>query len=44
MRILFVHLLNNFTGSPRVLANFLEEYTGNGDEIHLLTSNTEGCQ
>ena len=43
MRILFVHLLNNFTGSPRVLANFLEEYTGNGDEIHLLTSNTEGC-
>lgn len=43
MRILFVHLLNNFTGSPRVLANFLEEHTGNGDEIHLLTSNTEGC-
>lgn len=43
MRILFVHLLNNFTGSPRVLANFLEEHTGNGDEIHLLTSNTDGC-
>lgn len=24
MKILFAHLLNNFTGSPRVLANILE--------------------
>lgn len=43
MKILFVHLLNNYTGSPRVLSNFLEEFNNSKYELHLLTSNTEGC-
>lgn len=44
MRILFVHLLNNFTGSPRVLSNFLLEFSNNkGNEIHIITSKTKGC-
>lgn len=44
MTILFVHLLNNFTGSPRVLANFLNEFaTDASNEIHLLTSKSDGC-
>lgn len=43
MKILFVHLLNNFTGSPKVLANFLEEYSKSSNEIFLLTSKTDGC-
>lgn len=43
MKILFVHLLNNFTGSPRVLATFLSEYAKTENEIHLLTSRTDGA-
>ncbi|GHV88927.1 hypothetical protein AGMMS50267_12870 [Spirochaetia bacterium] len=44
MRILFVHLLNNYTGSPQVLANILKELSLHKEfEISLLTSNTEGC-
>lgn len=43
MKILFVHLLNNYTGSPRVLATFLEEFSKDKNfECHLLTSDTEG--
>lgn len=42
MEILFVHLLNNYTGSPNVLANFLKEYSQNHENIHLLTSKTKG--
>ena len=43
MKILFVHLLNNFTGSPRVLANFLDEFAKDKkNEIHILTSKTDG--
>lgn len=44
MKILFVHLLNNFTGSPRVLANFLKEYSlDKSNDVHLLTSSSYGC-
>ena len=43
MDVLFVHLLNNYTGSPKVLANFLEEYSKSSNEISLLTSKTDGC-
>lgn len=43
MKILFVHLLNNYTGSPKVLANFLGEYSKSSNEISLLTSKTDGC-
>ena len=42
MEILFVHMLNNYTGSPNVLANFLKEYSQNKTDIHLLTSKTNG--
>lgn len=44
MKILFAHLLNNFTGSPRVLANILEGLIEDKYlDIHLLTSSTNGC-
>lgn len=43
MKILFVHLLNNYTGSPRVLSNFLMEYVKSHNETHLLTSKAQGC-
>lgn len=43
MKILFAHLLNNYTGSPRVLANELHLLNNNKDlEISLLTSKTDG--
>lgn len=43
MKILFVHLLNNYSGSPKVLSTELKLLTKNTDyEISLLTSNTEG--
>lgn len=43
MKILFVHLLNNYTGSPRVLANLLEFFSKDScNEIHLLTSDSKG--
>lgn len=42
MKVLFVHLLNNYTGSPQVLRNFLlsrdELY-----DVSILTSKTDGC-
>ena len=43
MKILFVHLLNNYSGSPKVLSTELKLLKKNTDyEISLLTSNTEG--
>lgn len=40
MKVLFVHLLNNYTGSPRVLSNFLSnDFSFNVD---ILTSKTDG--
>ena len=46
MRLLkqdYNYLLNNYTGSPKVLANFLGEYSKSSNEISLLTSKTDGC-
>ena len=44
MEILFVHLLNNYTGSPRVLANVLRGLIhDDGVHFHLLTSFSEGA-
>ena len=44
MEILFVHLLNNYTGSPRILSNILDAFSNRDDvRIHLLTSFSEGC-
>ena len=44
MNILFVHLLNNYSGSPQVLANILKELSlENYCNIYLLTSKTNGC-
>lgn len=43
MKILFVHLLNNYTGSPKVLGIVLKHFSGLKDyDCSLLTSNTEG--
>ncbi len=43
MKILFAHLLNNFTGSPKVLSVLLRELTkDSGLKISLLTSKTDG--
>ena len=42
-KILFVHLLNNYTGSPTVLSNLLRSINNKEKyNIGLLTSNTEG--
>lgn len=43
MKILFAHLLNNFTGSPKVLSVLLRELADdNNIKISLLTSKTDG--
>lgn len=41
-KILFFHLLNNFTGSPQVLRNTILLARDMGKEVHLYTSSTEG--
>jgi glycosyltransferase involved in cell wall biosynthesis len=44
LNILFVHLLNNYTGSPQVLATIVKELSVKEDyNISLLTSRQEGC-
>ena len=44
MKILFVHLLNNYSGSPQVLANILKELCLYKEyNIGLLTSKSDGC-
>ena len=43
IKILFVHLLNNYTGSPKVLSALLNDLCKNNNlEISLLTSKTDG--
>lgn len=43
MKILFAHLLNNYTGSPKVLSVLLRELVNDKNiEISLLTSKTDG--
>ena len=43
MKILFAHLLNNYTGSPKVLSVLLEGLAADGSmDISLLTSKTDG--
>lgn len=44
MKILFIHLLNNYTGSPKVLSQEIKLIQEKDEdyEISLLTSNTEG--
>lgn len=43
MKILFAHLLNNYTGSPKILAVLLNELCKNNNlEISVLTSKTDG--
>jgi glycosyltransferase involved in cell wall biosynthesis len=39
MRIIAVHLLNDFSGSPKVLMQALKTFTKNNIETHLFTSN-----
>ena len=44
MKILFAHLLNNYTGSPKVLSALLNDLCKNNNfEISLLTSKTDGA-
>ena len=44
MKILFTHLLNNYTGAPKVLETELKLLLQNKDyDISLLTSKTDGC-
>jgi glycosyltransferase involved in cell wall biosynthesis len=44
LNILFVHLLNNYSGSPQVLATILKELSVKKDyHVSLLTSMQEGC-
>lgn len=41
-RIVFFHLLNNYTGSPQILSSVISTAQDNGDEVKLYTSSTEG--
>lgn len=41
-RVVFFHLLNNYTGSPQVLSNVLEVAAKNDIDYKLYTSQTEG--
>ena len=41
-KIVFFHLLNNFTGSPQVLRNVIEVAKNNGQKVELFTSSGEG--
>lgn len=41
-KILFFHLLNNYTGSPQVLRNTIIVARDMGKEVHLYTSKSEG--
>lgn len=41
MKILFVHLLNNYTGSPRILRSIIEVCNKN-NKVSLITSKTDG--
>ena len=41
-KIVFFHLLNNFTGSPAVLVNVIQIAKDSGKEIHLYTSSGKG--
>lgn len=41
-KIIFFHLLNNFTGSPLVLRNVIEIARNNGFDVELYTSNSDG--
>jgi L-malate glycosyltransferase len=38
MRIFAFHLLNDFSGSPKVLAQLTEGWAANGQEVHVCTS------
>ena len=38
-RIFVVHLLNNFSGSPKICASVVQAAVRAGAEVHLLTSN-----
>ncbi|WP_339868298.1 glycosyltransferase family 4 protein [uncultured Algoriphagus sp.] len=41
-KIVFFHLLNNFTGSPQILSSVINTAKQDGFEVKLYTSNTEG--
>lgn len=41
-RIVFFHLLNNFTGSPQILSSVISTAQKKGMEVELYTSRTEG--
>lgn len=41
-KYLAIHLLNDFSGSPLVLANCIDSLIGEGNEVELLTSNDNG--
>lgn len=42
MRILCTHLFNDYSGSPLVLSNIIKTMTANGQEVTIMTSDTEG--
>ncbi len=42
MKIIGVHLYNDYSGSPRVFSQLLRHWVAQGHEVHLLTSQHEG--
>ena len=42
MKIIFIHLLNDFSGSPKVLSQIVKSYKNKTDDVEIFTSKDEG--
>lgn len=42
MKIIFIHLLNDFSGSPKVLSQIVKSYKNKNHDVELFTSKDEG--
>ena len=42
MKIIFIHLLNDFSGSPKVLSQIVKNYKNKNHDVELFTSKDEG--
>ena len=41
-KIIFIHLLNDFSGSPKVLSQIVKSYKNKNHDVELFTSKDEG--
>lgn len=42
MRHIFIHLLNDYSGSPRILNDRISVYSSNNKKIHIITNDKDG--